>query len=87
MKPRPTTTLCQSRPFVSSASDSLPHSENWYNWHTDHPHLDEALLSGCASYRAFQRYLSGDDIYLLPRNKFELESILCVSFRRRPSLN
>ncbi|KAF5333354.1 hypothetical protein D9611_002602 [Ephemerocybe angulata] len=50
--------------------------ENWFNWHTDHPHMDEALLSGCATYRAFQRYLSGDDIYILPRNKFELESIL-----------
>ncbi|KAJ2931585.1 hypothetical protein H1R20_g5384, partial [Candolleomyces eurysporus] len=50
--------------------------ENWWNWHTDHPHLDEALLSGCASYRAFERYLSGNDLYLLPRNKHDLERIL-----------
>ncbi|TEB30278.1 hypothetical protein FA13DRAFT_581963 [Coprinellus micaceus] len=63
-------------PNTHEASAHNHFVENWYNWHTDHPHLDEALLSGCASYRAFQRYLSGDDIYLLPRNKFELESIL-----------
>ncbi|EAU84805.2 hypothetical protein CC1G_00324 [Coprinopsis cinerea okayama7 len=50
--------------------------ENWFNWHTDHPSMDEALLSGCASYRAFERYLSGQDLFLLPRSKVELESIL-----------
>ncbi|TFK23287.1 hypothetical protein FA15DRAFT_621166 [Coprinopsis marcescibilis] len=50
--------------------------ENSFNWHTDHPSMDEALLSGCASYRAFQRYLSGQDLYILPRSPFELENIL-----------
>ncbi|KAF8165336.1 hypothetical protein B0H34DRAFT_234252 [Crassisporium funariophilum] len=50
--------------------------ENWPSWHTDQPSVDESLISGCASYRAFDRYLSGKDLFLLPRTRAELESIL-----------
>ena len=51
-------------------------SENWPTWHTDQPSVDEALISGCASYRAFDRYIGGKDLFLLPRSRSELESIL-----------
>ena len=64
---------CLSMTFFSSLS-----SENSFNWHTDHPSVDESLISGCASYRAFERYLEGNDLFLLPRTRGELESILSV---------
>ncbi|KAF9057568.1 hypothetical protein BJ165DRAFT_1397816 [Panaeolus papilionaceus] len=51
-------------------------TENRWNWHTDHPSFDESLISGCASYCAFERYLGGQDLFLLPRSRAELESIL-----------
>ncbi|EDR12863.1 uncharacterized protein LACBIDRAFT_311801 [Laccaria bicolor S238N-H82] len=50
--------------------------ENYFTWQTDKPSVDEALISGCASYRAFDRYLTGADLYLLPRTRSELENIL-----------
>lgn len=53
-------------------------SENSFTWHTDQPSVDESLISGCASYRAFERYLEGNDLFLLPRTRAELESILSV---------
>ncbi|KAI0921856.1 hypothetical protein AcW1_004281 [Taiwanofungus camphoratus] len=66
--------------FLSPQSpEALAHShlnENWFSWDTDHPSLDETLISGCATYEAFQRYLTGTDLYLLPRSRNELESIL-----------
>ena len=54
----------------------LPTSEHWPTWHTDQPSVDESLISGCASYRAFDRYIGGKDLFLLPRMRSELESIL-----------
>src|SRR5882757_1968112 len=61
-------------------SSSHPiYSENSFTWHTDKPSVDESLISGCASYRAFERYLEGNDLFLLPRTRIELESILLVS--------
>jgi hypothetical protein len=51
-------------------------------WDTDHPSLNETLLAGCASYQAFQRYLTGAEIYIRPRNRIELEAILYVSIIR-----
>ncbi|KAL0950018.1 hypothetical protein HGRIS_010026 [Hohenbuehelia grisea] len=51
-------------------------TENWFTWDTEHPNLDETLVAGCASYRAFTRYLSGADLFILPRTRSELESIL-----------
>ncbi|KZT12741.1 uncharacterized protein LAESUDRAFT_668644 [Laetiporus sulphureus 93-53] len=59
--------------------EAMAHShltENWFSWDTEHPSLDETLISGCATYEAFKRYLSGSDLYLLPRSRAELESIL-----------
>ena len=53
-------------------------SQNSFTWHTDQPSVDESLIAGCASYRAFERYLSGNDLFLLPRTCAELESILSV---------
>ena len=50
--------------------------ENWFSWDQDHPSLDETLTSGCATYQAFQRYLNGADLYLVPRTRSELESVL-----------
>ncbi|KAI1786519.1 hypothetical protein LXA43DRAFT_1033515 [Ganoderma leucocontextum] len=51
-------------------------TENWFTWDQDHPSLDETLTSGCATYQAFQRYLTGADLYLVPRTRNELESVL-----------
>ncbi|CCM02493.1 uncharacterized protein FIBRA_04594 [Fibroporia radiculosa] len=59
--------------------EAMAHShlnENWFSWDTDHPSLNETLISGCATYEAFKRYLSGSDLYLRPRSRTELESIL-----------
>ena len=47
-------------------------SESWYY----NDPLDETLLASCASYKAFERYVSGQDLLLLPRSPKELESIL-----------
>lgn len=38
--------------------------------------MDETLIAGCAAYQAFSRYLSGTDLFLLPRTRSELESVL-----------
>ncbi|KAK7695799.1 hypothetical protein QCA50_000437 [Cerrena zonata] len=51
-------------------------TENWFSWDTEHPSLNETLIAGCASYQAFNRYLSGSDLYLLPRSRKELEKVL-----------
>ncbi|KAF8621667.1 hypothetical protein AX15_007681 [Amanita polypyramis BW_CC] len=59
--------------------EALAHShltENWANWNLDHSFVDETLIAGCASYRAFDRYLSGADLFLPPRTRSDLESIL-----------
>ena len=74
-------------PFFADATSRVmslrvlvyPSSENSFTWHTDQPSVDESLIAGCASYRAFDRYLSGNDIFLLPRTQSELESILYVT--------
>ncbi|KAF8238687.1 hypothetical protein L208DRAFT_1221608, partial [Tricholoma matsutake] len=51
-------------------------SENWFNWDSDHPSFNETLVAGGASYHAFERYLSGADLFLHPCTRDELESIL-----------
>ncbi|EJF61260.1 hypothetical protein BD309DRAFT_947142 [Dichomitus squalens] len=51
-------------------------TENWFSWDQDHPSLDETLTSGCATYQAFQRFLNGADLYLVPQNRSDLESVL-----------
>lgn len=62
-----------------SPSHSL-HSENWFSWDQDHPSFNETLVAGCASYQAFNRYLSGLDLFIIPRSRSELESVLSVYF-------
>lgn len=53
------------------------HSENTH-WEEEHPSLNEMLIALCASYQALARYISGADIYLMPRSVADLESKLCV---------
>ncbi|KAF9259532.1 hypothetical protein L218DRAFT_963572 [Marasmius fiardii PR-910] len=55
--------------------EAVAHS--YFNEHTHGINdIDEALLAGCASYRAFDRYLSGADLFILPRTRKELENVL-----------
>jgi hypothetical protein len=54
-------------------------SENWISWDMEHPALDETLIAGCATYTAFSRFLSGKDLFILPRARDELESVLYVN--------
>ncbi|KAG9219377.1 hypothetical protein CCMSSC00406_0001787 [Pleurotus cornucopiae] len=63
-------------PHTQEAKAHFHLSENWFGWDVEHPSLDETLVAGCASYRAFNRYLSGADLFILPRTRTELESIL-----------
>ncbi|RDB22728.1 hypothetical protein Hypma_010189 [Hypsizygus marmoreus] len=63
-------------PHTPEATAHTHLSENWFNWDSDHPSINETLVAGCASYRAFDRYLSGADLFLRPRTRSELESIL-----------
>lgn len=62
--------------FYSPSANLFFFSENYLDWHTDQPSVDESLVAGCASYRAFDRYLGGNDLFLLPRTRSELESVL-----------
>ncbi|PCH41205.1 hypothetical protein WOLCODRAFT_162889 [Wolfiporia cocos MD-104 SS10] len=67
------------RLLAPQSPEAMAHThlnENWFSWDTEHPSLNETLISGCAAYEAFKRYLSGTDLYLLPRSRNELESIL-----------
>ncbi|KIM65201.1 hypothetical protein SCLCIDRAFT_1212325 [Scleroderma citrinum Foug A] len=60
-------------------SEALAHShltENWFTWDQDHPSFNETLVAGCASYQAFNRYLSGSDLFIVPRTRSELQSVL-----------
>ena len=64
--------------FADPHSHSLVFREN-ANWEADQSSLNEALIALCASYTALARYISGADIYLMPRSFNELESKLFVS--------
>ncbi|EKM80274.1 hypothetical protein AGABI1DRAFT_113474 [Agaricus bisporus var. burnettii JB137-S8] len=48
--------------------------ENWFSWDLDN--INESLVSNCASYSAFDRYISGADLYIVPRTQADLENIL-----------
>ncbi|KAF9009053.1 hypothetical protein BDQ17DRAFT_1236261 [Cyathus striatus] len=63
-------------PHTPEATAHSHLQENWFGWDLQQPSIDETLVSGCASYCAFDRYLSGADLFLLPRTKSELESVL-----------
>ncbi|KZT39611.1 hypothetical protein SISSUDRAFT_971910, partial [Sistotremastrum suecicum HHB10207 ss-3] len=54
-------------------------SDNFYTWDRSEPFnasFNERLMALAASYSALNRYLHGQDLYLLPRNVQELEAIL-----------
>ncbi|KAJ6613431.1 hypothetical protein B0H10DRAFT_2048439 [Mycena sp. CBHHK59/15] len=51
-------------------------TENSSDWDTAGPTIDETVVAHCASYRAFERYLSGEYLFILPQTRRELESIL-----------
>jgi len=56
--------------------EALAHThltEHWNDWETDSL---STLVARGASYQAFSRYLAGADLFLLPRTRSELESIL-----------
>ncbi|KAH7930826.1 hypothetical protein BV22DRAFT_1042931 [Leucogyrophana mollusca] len=63
-------------PHTSEAMAHNHLTENWFTWDTEHPSFNETLVAGCASYQAFTRYLAGSDLFILPRSRSELESIL-----------
>ncbi|TDL29507.1 hypothetical protein BD410DRAFT_779922 [Rickenella mellea] len=46
------------------------------HWEDEQPSVNETLIAFCASYAALARYVSGEDIYLMPRNAKELEATL-----------
>ncbi|KIK39846.1 hypothetical protein CY34DRAFT_807802 [Suillus luteus UH-Slu-Lm8-n1] len=65
--------------FAPNTSEALAHThltENWFTWDQDHPSFNETLVAGCASYQAFTRYLSGSDLFIMPRSRSELEGVL-----------
>ncbi|KAJ8594309.1 hypothetical protein M405DRAFT_809339 [Rhizopogon salebrosus TDB-379] len=65
--------------FAPNTSEAMAHShltENWFTWDQDHPSFNETLVAGCASYQAFTRYLSGSDLFIVPRSRSELEGVL-----------
>ncbi|KIJ70552.1 hypothetical protein HYDPIDRAFT_78318 [Hydnomerulius pinastri MD-312] len=60
-------------------AEALAHAklmEEWLIWDIDQPSLDENLVARCASYQAFQRYISGEDLIIRPRSRSDLEHIL-----------
>lgn len=42
----------------------------------DHASPPEQIIAQCASYKAIERYLSGRDLVIMPRNRRELEGVL-----------
>ncbi|KAJ7228656.1 hypothetical protein GGX14DRAFT_346230 [Mycena pura] len=63
-------------PHSAEARAHTHAQENGLDWGTADPTIDETLLAHCASYRSFERYLSGEHLFILPRERRELESIL-----------
>ncbi|KAH9943408.1 uncharacterized protein BXZ73DRAFT_97449 [Epithele typhae] len=65
--------------FAPHSPEAQAHNhltENWFTWDQDHPSFNETLTSGCATYEAFKRYLTGADLYLVPQSRKELENVL-----------
>ncbi|KAJ7638823.1 hypothetical protein FB45DRAFT_903934 [Roridomyces roridus] len=50
-------------------------TENDIGWDTTAT-IDETVLALCSSYRSFERYLSDEHLYIIPRSRNQLESIL-----------
>lgn len=53
------------RSFISTTANS---------W--DYDFLDEVLVANCASYQAVNRFLKGEDLFIIPRTRSALESVL-----------
>ncbi|KAF8195879.1 hypothetical protein K438DRAFT_1673787 [Mycena galopus ATCC 62051] len=51
-------------------------TENGMDWDVSGPTIDETIVAHTAVYRSFERYLSGEHIFILPQTRRELESIL-----------
>lgn len=77
--PRPLPLDVRSLSSLAPFSAHPLRSENWFTWDQDHPSFNETLVAGCASYQAFNRYLSGSDLFIVPRSRSELESVLFVN--------
>ncbi|KAG1806798.1 uncharacterized protein HD556DRAFT_1324129 [Suillus plorans] len=61
------------------STEAMAHSklsEDWLDWDISRPSFDESLVAHCASYHAFDRYLSGEDLFIPPRFPSELERVL-----------
>ncbi|KZV72169.1 hypothetical protein PENSPDRAFT_552844, partial [Peniophora sp. CONT] len=63
-------------PHSPEALAHLHVTENGYSWDMDHASPPEQIIAHCASYKALDRYLSGRDLVILPRNRRELEGVL-----------
>jgi hypothetical protein len=70
-------------PHLKTQVDSP--SENWLDWDINNQSFDEFLVAHCASYHALDRYLSGEDIFILPLSSSELERVLWVFHRHSHS--
>ncbi|KAJ7047362.1 hypothetical protein C8F04DRAFT_1226443 [Mycena alexandri] len=89
-RPSPLTRVKYSTSFHCVPSLPLMHINNLLSPHSaearahateygtdwDSSALDETVVALCASYRSFERYLSGEHLFILPRTRRELESIL-----------
>ncbi|TFY78847.1 hypothetical protein EWM64_g5162 [Hericium alpestre] len=51
-------------------------TENFYDWDVEAAYPNEAIIAGCASYQALDRYLNGADIMIMPQSRKGLESVL-----------
>ncbi|KAJ7781229.1 hypothetical protein B0H16DRAFT_611800 [Mycena metata] len=63
--------LPQNSAEARAADHTTEHGTDW-----NANALDETVVALCASYRSFERYLSGEHLFILPRTRRELESIL-----------
>ncbi|KAG1768190.1 hypothetical protein EDD22DRAFT_873319 [Suillus occidentalis] len=63
-------------PHSTEAMAHFRLSEDWLDWDISRPSFDESLIAHCASYHAFDRYLSGEDLFIPPRFVSELEGVL-----------
>ncbi|KAJ6539358.1 hypothetical protein B0H19DRAFT_1178631 [Mycena capillaripes] len=63
-------------PHSPEARAHIHATENDIDWDANGPTIDETVVAHCASYRSFERYLSGEHLFILPQTRRELESIL-----------
>jgi len=61
---------------TSPEATSFNRIETDHFWDTEHGSLIEQLMGFCASYMAVKRFISGQDLYIAPRNRKELFNTL-----------